>query len=224
MDSEKGAKQRAGFYAVDRFVADDSCIGLGTGSTAYFAIERVGARIREGLRVRAVPTSRETAEHCRALEIPLVELGTEPVEVAIDGADEVAPDGALIKGGGGALFREKAVALAAKRFIVIVTERKLVERLGAFPLPLEVVPFSVRMVAHEVEALGARVEVRKNGTEPFVSDNGNFILDAHFGTIERPAELERELRALHGLVCTGLFLGLTSKVIVARENGALDER
>ncbi len=210
--------------AVDTYVRDGTCVGLGTGTTARYAIERTAERIRGGLRVRAVATSLETERLCRESGVPLVSFGDEPIDVAIDGADEVAPDWSLIKGGGGALFREKAVAIAATAFIVIVTRSKCVERLGAFALPVEVVPFSTPYVAREIEALGAAVTLRR-GSEgrAFASDNGNAILDCRFNAIPAPALLDRILREIHGVVSTGLFVGLTSAVLVAGDDGQVDE-
>ncbi len=154
-----------------------------------------------------------------------MELGERPIDVAIDGADEVAPDWALTKGGGGALFREKAVALAAARFVVVVTANKLVERLGAFPTPVEVVPFTVRVVARALAAAFPSAAIRRRGGagEPFVSDNGNAILDCAFGAIGDPAALDARLRALHGVVDTGLFVGLAGAVLVGRADGTVDE-
>jgi ribose 5-phosphate isomerase A len=223
VDLEEQAKRAVGRRAVDAFVRDGSCIGLGTGSTARYAIERVGERVREGWDVRVVPTSIETEHRCREYGVTLRALADEPIEVAIDGADEVAPDWALIKGGGGALFREKAVAIAARVFVVIVTERKLVDALGAFPLPVEVVPFSARYVVPEIEALGAQVRLRQRDGTPLLSDNGNTILDCRFGPIYAPAELDAALRALHGVVATGLFIGLAAKVLVAKNDGTIEQ-
>jgi len=220
-DLEEQAKRAVGRRAVDEFVSPGTCIGLGTGSTAYYAIERVGERVREGWEIRAVPTSVETERLCRQFGIALRGLGDEPIEVAIDGADEAAPDWSLIKGAGGALFREKAVALAARTFVVVVTERKCVATLGAFALPVEVVPFSARYVAREIEALGAAVTWRKRGGESFLSDNGNVILDCRFGVIDAPQLLDAKLRAVHGVVATGLFVGLTSRLLVARADGTV---
>ena len=158
---------------------------------------------------------------CRELRIPLAELGEREVDVAIDGADEVAADWSLTKGGGGALFREKAVALAARTFVVIVTPEKLVARLGAFATPVEVVPFALVTVACAIEAAHPGVRVRRRGgATPFVTDNGNAILDCAFGIIDDPAALDAALRAIHGVVATGLFpSGLTSAVLVADASG-----
>src|SRR5437763_10179046 len=143
------AKQRAGARAVE-FIEDGMTVGLGTGSTAYWMVERLGERVREGLSVRGVPTSRRTQEQARRLGIPLVTFAdVQQLDLAIDGADEIGPDLALIKGGGGALLREKLVARAARRFIVVADASKRVEVLGRFPLPVEVVPF-----AWEVTSLG----------------------------------------------------------------------
>jgi ribose 5-phosphate isomerase A len=214
-DSEERAKREVGYRAVDTFVRPGTCIGLGTGSTAKYAVERVGTLVRDGMSLRVVATSHETERLCREWDIPLVGLGDEPLDVAIDGADEVAPDWSLIKGGGGALFREKAVALAARAFVIVVTDRKLVPVLGAFPLPVEVVPFSAVVVAREIAALGASVSIRERDGRPIPSDNGNTLLDCAFGNIGDPRALDRTLREIHGVVTTGLFVDLTTHVLVA---------
>src|SRR5579872_385694 len=217
IDEEKRA---AGYAAVDRFVRREMrCIGLGTGSTAYWAIDRVGARIAEGWELVAVTTSVETDRLCSEHGIRTIGLCEGPrIEVAIDGADEVAPDFSLTKGGGGALFREKAVALAAESFVVIVGANKLVSKLGAFPLPVEVVPFTTRYVERELRKL-APVAQRMKGGAPFVTDNGNHILDCRFGEITAPAELDRTIREINGVVATGLFVGLASHVLVGSPTG-----
>jgi ribose 5-phosphate isomerase A len=221
MDGD-GAKRAVGFAAVDRFVRAGTCIGLGTGSTARWAVERVGERVARGERIAAVPTSGVTERRCRELGVPLAALGECEIDVAIDGADEVAADWSLTKGGGGAHFREKAVALAARAFIVVVTPEKLVDRLGAFPTPVEVVPFTLLTVTRAIRAAhpGARVLRRGGDANPFVTDNGNAILDCAFGSIADPAALDATLRALHGVVATGLFpAALTSAVLVADAAG-----
>ena len=220
---EERAKREVGYRAVDTFVRPRTCIGLGTGSTARYAIERVGELVGRGLSVRAVPTSRETERLCAEVGVPLAALGDEPIDVAIDGADEVAADWSLIKGGGGALFREKAIALAAQRFVVIVTARKVVEKLGAFPVPVEVVPFSARYVERELRALGASVAQRERDGKPFSTDNANVILDCAFGSIDEPAQLDAVIRGFHGVVTSGIFVGLTSIVLVADADGGVRE-
>lgn len=221
MDSKDEAKRLAGEAAVDRYVDDGTCVGLGTGTTALWAIRRVGERVRAGASIVAVATSVATERLCAELGIPLVPLLAQPIDVAIDGADEVAPDFALTKGGGGALFREKCVALAARRFVVIVDGGKLVERLGAFPTPLEVVPFALPYVRHRLEALFPDVAVteRLRDEARFLSDNGNVVLDCAFGAIDDPPALDHRLRAIHGVVATGLFYDLADEVLVADERG-----
>jgi ribose 5-phosphate isomerase A len=222
MTPQEERKREVGFAAVDRYVRPDMCIGLGTGSTAQWAVARVGERVAAGERIVAVPTSVATERQCRELGIPLVALGEREIDVAIDGADEVAADWALTKGAGGALFREKAVALAAKTFVVVVTPEKLVTRLGAFPTPVEVVPFALATVMSGIrDALPhVRIKQRKTDLAPFVTDNGNAIIDCSLGPIADPEISDIVLRAIHGVVATGLFpASLTNAVLVADENG-----
>ena len=191
-------KRAVGFAAVDRYVRPSTCVGLGTGTTARWAVERVGERLASGEDIVAVATSAATERQCRDLGIPLAALGERDVDVAIDGADEVAADWSLTKGAGGAHFREKAVALAARAFVVIVTAEKLVAKLGAFPTPVEVVPFTLTVVTRAIEVAfpGARVQQRRAGDgTPFITDNGNALLDCAFGTIDDPAALDAALRA-----------------------------
>jgi ribose 5-phosphate isomerase A len=198
-------------------------VGLGTGSTAYWLVERLGRRVREeGLRVRCVPTSRRTEEQARRLGIPLVTLGEAgALDVAIDGADEIGPGLALIKGGGGALLREKLVASAARRFVVIADRSKRVAVLGRFPLPVEVVQFGWELTARRVAAVaGVEPVLRVRGDgETFVSDNGNFIIDCRCGAIPDPARMERELKSLTGVVESGLFVRLAHTAVVATDAG-----
>ena len=176
-----------------------TCIGLGTGSTARWAVARVGERVAAGERIVAVPTSVATEPQCRELGIPLVALGEREIDVAIDGADEVAADWSLTKGAGGAMFREKAVALAAKKFVVIVTPEKLVTQLGAFPTPVEVVPFALadRDQRHPRGAAArARQAAQDASSAPFVTDNGNAILDCALGPIADPEISDIVLRTI----------------------------
>lgn len=222
MNDADDHKRAVGYAAVDRYVRTGTCIGLGTGTTARWAVARVGERVAAGERIVAVATSVATERQCRELGIPLATFGDCDIDVAIDGADEVAPDWSLTKGRGGALFREKAVALAARSFVVIVTPEKLVGALGAFPTPVEVVPFTVRTVARAIEAAfaGACVAIRGSESAPFVTDNGNVILDCRFGTIADAAAHDASLRAIHGVVATGLFApGIASAVLVSGPDG-----
>jgi ribose 5-phosphate isomerase A len=214
------AKQRAGYQAAE-FVEDGMRVGLGTGSTAHWVVERLGERVRaEGLRVRCVPTSHRTEEQARRLGIPLVALGEAgELDLAIDGADEIGPRLALIKGGGGALLREKLVAAAARRFVVVADSSKLVETLGRFPLPVEVVQFGWELTARRVSGVTRVEPVLRRGADgaPFVTDNGNYILDCGCGEIPDPARTERELKSLAGVVESGLFVGMADAAVVAGE-------
>ena len=216
------AKQRVGFRAAE-FVEDGMRVGLGTGTTARWLVERLGERVRdEGLRVRCVPTSRRTEEQARGLGIPLVTLGeVGELDIAIDGADEIGPGLALIKGGGGALLREKLVAAAARHFVVIADKSKQVEVLGRFPLPVEVIQFGWELTARRVAVVTGVEPVLRVGVdgEPFVTDNGNFILDCRCGAIPEPAHTECELKALTGVVDNGLFVAMAHTAVLADEEG-----
>jgi ribose 5-phosphate isomerase A len=214
------AKQRAGFKAVE-YIEDGMVVGLGTGSTAYWLVERLGERVREGLRVRGVPTTRRTEEQARSLGIPLVTFAeVQRLDLAIDGADEIGPGLALVKGGGGALLREKLVAAAARRFVVIADAGKRVDVLGQFPLPVEVVPFAWEVTTRRVAEV-VRVEPvlrLTDGGEVYVTDNGNYILDCRCGEIRDPSKMERELNLLVGVVECGLFVGMAETAIVATDD------
>lgn len=190
-------------------------VGLGTGSTAAHAIRLLGRRVREGLAVRGVPTSEASAALARAESIPLMDLNEAVrVDLAIDGADEVDGRKRCIKGGGGALLREKIVADAAERLVIVVDSGKLVPRLGAFPLPVEVVPFARERVRRRMQALGASVALRAGREGPFVTDEGNRILDCRFGEIADAPLLAARLDAIPGIVEHGLFIGMADDVIV----------
>lgn len=199
-------------------------LGLGSGSTANFMIDAIGRRLREGsLRdIVCIPSSERTAERARGLGLPLATLNDYPLlDLAIDGADEVAPDLTLIKGRGGALLREKIVAAAARRLVIIVDESKIVAQLGTkAPLPVEVIPFGWRAAAAHLERLGSQPELRRGTAgEPFVTDEGNYILDCRFPGILDPAGLDRRIRSRAGVVETGLFVGMANEVIVAAGDG-----
>ena len=219
-------KRRAAERAVED-VQSGMRLGLGTGSTAYFVVEAVGRKLRAGALqdVVCVPTSERTAAQARGLGIPLVDLNTlEPpqLDLTIDGADEVAPDLAVLKGLGGALLREKIVAAAARRFVVVVDESKLVAQLGAkAPLPVEVIPFGWRALLPALQRLGARPALRlaAGSAAPFVTDEGNYILDCRFDGIADPAGLAGEIKRCVGVVETGLFTGLARAAIVAAAGG-----
>lgn len=218
-------KQIAGEHAADH-VTHDMIVGLGTGSTAYFAIVRLADRIREeSLRIRCIPTSERSATLAREQGIPLTSFAEVlHVDVTIDGADEVDPAFNLVKGGGGALLREKFVASASATEWIIVDESKLKERLGAFPLPVEVVPFGWQVTRKRLEDLGCDARFRSSDSAPFVTDNGNYILDCSFGVIEDPPALERAIIGTCGVVECGIFSGLATRIIIGKSDGSLEER
>ncbi len=218
-------KKLAGRHAAE-YVTHDMIVGLGTGSTAWFAIERLAERIREeSLRIRCIPTSERSATLARELHIPLTGFGDVlHVDITIDGADEVDPAFNLIKGGGGALLREKFVASASATELIIVDESKLKERLGAFPLPVEVTPFGWQLTRQRLRDLGCDARFRSSGNGPFVTDNGNYILDCSFGVIHNPPALERKIVGTCGVVECGIFSGLATRVIIGKSDGSLEER
>lgn len=198
------------------FVRDDMVIGLGAGGAASAFIHALAARVREGLRVHGVPASAATAALARELGIPLAPLDGGELDLTVDGADEVDPDLNLIKGYGGALTRERIVAAASRRQIILVEEDKLVERLGARGrLPVEVLPFALAFARRRLEALGCQPSVRRLDDRPFVTDNWNVILDCAVKPIADPAALDRAIRAIPGVLDTGLFLGTADLVLVA---------
>ena len=199
------AKKLTGEKATE-YIEDGMIIGLGTGSTAYYAIKKVGELVRNGLKIKAVPTSKETAELAAEEGIELVELAdVEALDLTIDGADEVDKNFNLIKGGGGALLREKIVASATEKLIIVVDESKLVEFLGAFPLPIEITPFSWQYTKRMVEKFSCSSEIRKEDGKIYQTDNGNYILDCNFAKIEDPIKLTVELNKLPGVVENGIF-------------------
>ncbi|HSF19907.1 MAG TPA: ribose-5-phosphate isomerase RpiA [Vicinamibacteria bacterium] len=192
-------------------------VGLGTGRAASMFVHGLARRVRGGLSVRSVATSRATESLARELEIPMASLDeVDSIDIDVDGADEVAPNLDLIKGHGGALVRERVVASISRRFVVLVGDEKLVPRLGARgAVPVEVVPFAVSTVFRGLERLGATVSIRSNGDgRPFASDNGNAILDASFDGIDDPSELSSRIDSLAGVVDNGLFLGMADLVLV----------
>jgi ribose 5-phosphate isomerase A len=219
---ENQLKIAAAESAVTR-VTDGLIVGLGSGSTAAFAVAAIGRRVREGLRIVGIPTSERTAAQARELGIPLSSLAEQPqVDITIDGADEVEEGNLnLIKGHGGALLREKIVASASKKLVIIVHGSKLVNHLGAHdPVPAEVIPFGWQVTARHLADLGAKPSLRRNPDgEPYHSDGGNFILDCTFESIASADTLARELDHVVGLVEHGLFIGLTSEVHVAESSG-----
>jgi ribose 5-phosphate isomerase A len=212
-------KQAAAEKALE-LVQEGMLLGLGTGSTSRLFVEGVGRLVASGMKVRGVPTSRATAELAASLGIPIVTELVGQIDLAVDGADEVDPALNLIKGRGGALFREKLVAAASKRFVVVVDESKLVKQLGEGVLPVEVLPFLWRSTAERLTSLGLSLVIRGGEETPYVTDNGNVILDVTVVEgIKNPAELALELKQVTGVVEHGLFVGMTDTVIVAGPDG-----
>jgi ribose 5-phosphate isomerase A len=212
-------KRRAAERALE-FVVDGQVIGLGTGSTARFAIEGIGAMAKAGMNLRGVPTSIATQRLAVEAGVPLADLNeVQVIDLTIDGADEVDPNLNMIKGGGGALTREKLVALASRDRVFIVDEPKLVERLGSTrSVPVEVLPFSWSLSAKLLGDLGCDPVLRRAAEGIFVTDNGNFIIDCGFGPIDDAAVLEKKVRLVPGVLECGLFIGVADKVVIARED------
>ena len=223
VDPQARLKQEAAEFAV-QFVESGMIVGLGTGSTAIFATRKLGALLREGTLkyISGFATSRATQEEAQQLGIPLIDVSLPlKIDVTIDGADEVDPQFNLIKGGGGALFHEKVVAQATDREIIVVDDSKLSNCLGTLHvLPVEVSPFGWRSQLRYLESLGARPVKRKNSDgSQYVTDSGNLILDCDFGPIADPVDLAAKLGARAGIIEHGLFIGITSDLIVAGTNG-----
>ena len=207
-----------------REVQSGMLVGLGTGSTAAQAIRALATRqTTEKLRFRGLPTSRQTEQLARELDIPLVGFDDQALpDLTIDGADEVDPAGAMIKGGGGALLKEKVVAQHSQRLVIVADPAKRVARLGeAFPLPVEVVPEVWKLIARDLRELGAEPRLRLSDGQPYLTDNGNAIIDAKFSAIPQPAALERQLNARAGVVENGLFVDLLSLLVVGQPEGAV---
>jgi ribose 5-phosphate isomerase A len=200
-------------------------LGLGSGSTARHFVDLVGERVKAGLGIHCVATSEATAAQAKALGIPLGTLDDIPeLDLTVDGADEVDPKLRLIKGGGGALLREKIVASASKRMVVIADSTKLVPRLGAFPLPVEVVPFGLAATRRHIERAFAELRltgpIRLRGeSSPFVTDGGHYILDCSLGAIADPEALSKILSPIPGVVEHGLFIGIARAAIIAGDDG-----
>jgi ribose 5-phosphate isomerase A len=208
-------KQQAGERAVT-FVEDGMVVGLGTGSTAYYAIRKLGELARQGMKIKGVCTSEQTRDLARECGIPVVDIeDAKYIDLTIDGADEVDPDGQGIKGGGGALLYEKIVASNSRQNIWVVEKRKLVPQLGAFPLPVEIIPFGHRNLLRKMEERNWNPVLRKKGSEIFITDGHHYIVDLRLDSIPDPQQLDSEIRHLPGVVEHGLFLDTVNKVVAA---------
>ena len=221
-DREKEAAARASL----QFIQNGQVVGLGTGSTAAYFIKLLAEKVKDGLRVRGIPTSIRSRELAQSLGIPLTTLDEcQEIAVTVDGADEVDPQLRLIKGGGGAMLREKIVASATKKLVIVADASKQVPVLGKFPLPVEVVQFAQALVAKRIEGLGADVQLRQGPDgKPYLSDENNHILDCCFGRIPDPDGLARTLSEMPGVIEHGLFIGMASVVLFARGSEIVELR
>lgn len=211
-------KQLAAREAVG-YLKNSMIVGLGTGSTAHYAIKEIGYLVQQGLDIKAVATSESTAALAGTLNIPLLDINTvNSIDITIDGADEFTPDLFLMKGGGGALFREKIVATITKEQIIIADSTKLVSKLGKFKLPVEVIPFALNYVITQISQLKAIPLLRMVKAAPFITDQGNYIIDIDFGLIDEPPLLAAKLNLIEGVVAHGLFINLANKIIMGKGN------
>ena len=220
LDREKDAAAKASL----RYVNDGDIVGLGTGSTAAFMVRVLAEKVRAGLKIVGIPTSKRTEELAASLGIAVTTLDEyQDINVTIDGADEFDSQLRLIKGGGGALLREKIVASASRKLVIIADSSKQASKLGRFPLPVEVIPFAEKLVARKIVAMGAQVKLREYAYgNPFVTDEGHHILDCHFGEIDDPEKIGSELSFMPGIVEHGLFLNMASVVVVGKADGVVE--
>jgi len=205
------------------YIEDEMIVGLGTGSTVKYALEYLGKRIQDGLSIKAIPTSIETKKIAQKEQINIVSLLECPeIDITIDGADEVDSNLNLIKGGGGALAREKIIAYHSKKVIIIADDSKVVKILGIdFPLPVEVLKFEWESTKKALKTFGCDVKIRKIFDDPFITDNGNYIIDCEFEKINDPEQLEIDINMIPGVVENGLFIGLATEVIVSGKQGII---
>ncbi|MEM6261866.1 MAG: ribose-5-phosphate isomerase RpiA [Bacteroidota bacterium] len=221
-DAAKIGKKAAGEYAAG-LVKQGMSVGLGTGSTVYFTLLKLGEMVREGLDIRGIPTSEQTAKIAQEQGITLVDFQTcDHLDLTIDGADEVDAQLNLIKGGGGALYREKMVASISDYLAIVADASKISKVLGSFALPVEIVPFGHELTYKRIQALGVTPELRTTGGYTYLTDNGNFILDCPFNPIENSGELHHTLKLLPGVVETGFFIGMAKEVIVGKADGEVE--
>ena len=207
-------KQIAG-EAATKYLNNGMVVGLGTGSTVKYAVKKIGELIKNGLTIRGIPTSEVTKILAEEEEIPLTNFTeNNHIDLTIDGADEIDQNLNMIKGGGAALLREKIVAAASKEVIIVVSSNKFVEKLGNFPLPVEVIPFGWESTFNSLERIGGNPDLRLQNGQPLKTDNGNFIIDCKFGEIRDANKLEQRLNIIPGVLENGLFVGLCSRMIL----------
>ena len=214
-------KQLVGEKATE-YIKDGMIVGLGTGSTAYWAIMKIGEMVKNGLKITGVPTSKATEKLALTLNIPLLDIAeVTRIDLTIDGADEFDGYKNLIKGGGGALLREKIVASVSDFYIIISDGAKRCDILGDYAVPVEVTPFALNISTNQLEKLGCKPKLRLVDGAPFVTDNQNFIVDCKFEKIENPLELSAKMNAIPGVVENGLFVNMANLIITEDGNGNL---
>ena len=220
MDTKKLAAEKAAAK-----IEEGMTVGLGTGSTVYWAIKKIGERVKHGLNIKAIATSLQTENLARELNIPIISFANITViDVDIDGADEVDKNGNLIKGGGGALLREKIIAANSKKFIVVIDDSKLKDTLGQFHLPVEIFPFAFELTVKKLKALGCDVLIRNSKGNNFITDNGNLIADCNFKLINDAERLNNQLHLIAGVGETGLFLHtMVHTIIIGHKDGTITE-
>ena len=208
-------KQLSAEAACD-YIKDGMIVGLGTGSSAEFAVRKLGSLVREGLSIRGIPTSNRTKKLAEAEGIPLIDFSESMfIDLTIDGADEIDGNLNMIKGGGAALLQEKIVASVSRKEIIVGSKTKMVDNLGSFPLPVEVIPFGWQVVFNQLESLNGNPDLRLHNGQPLLTDQGNYIIDCHFRRIRNPKLLENQINMIPGVVENGLFINLCTKMILA---------
>jgi ribose 5-phosphate isomerase A len=222
MLSSQEIKKLAGTAAIS-LVENDMVLGVGTGTTVYWFIMALAEKVKNGLRCQAVPTSKQTETLVRQYNIPILALNdVNSIALTIDGADEIDPSFQLIKGGGGALLQEKMVAAASGRLVIIADHTKLVDCLGKFPLPIEVIPYGWKQVQKQITTLyNIESTLRLKEGQPFITDHGHYILDCHFGQITDAPKLEIILNNIPGVVENGLFIHRAQQALVAFPDGSI---
>jgi ribose 5-phosphate isomerase A len=227
---QDAAKRAAAAKAIETFLQDGMTIGLGSGTTSRFFVRILGDRVKDGLRVVGVPSSKSTGELAQEVGVPLADLNdVEQLDFTIDGADEIDAKGRMIKGGGANLLWEKIVASASRKMVAIVDESKRVERLGRFPLPVEVVPFAWRSTERHIKNLfkragfaDVRIDVRGSTDKPLITDSGHYLLDCHLQEIADPDFLALNLNQIPGVVEHGLFIGIATDAVIGKADGTAD--
>ncbi len=223
MRTKEEIKKLAAVQAI-KYIEQNMTVGIGTGSTVYWFIQELASHVKLGLVCKCVPTSTATNALASELGIPMLALNdVAKIDITIDGADEIDPQLSLIKGGGGALLQEKMVAAASDKLIIIADHTKLVKQLGAFPLPVEVIPYGWKQVQQHIAfTQDIDVMLRMKEDKPFVTDHGHYILDCHFKRIDDPAKLDIILNEIPGVVENGLFIKMASSAIVANADGTVE--